>query len=572
MLYKKFVIKKYRAIKEIEVPIKKDITPLIGINESGKTSILNGILAFDKTKDNSLNGNHLIYKNRYENQTEDCEIDAHVLLENEEEFNSIGSSIGLNMDSEAYKWIYKKLISKDPIIIRRICESNKLTKKYIIITDEIDNNQGEMKKLVNEIINRLPTILYFDDFSDRVPDEIIFPTTYVLDGKLKNDKFREWQDLIIEIFNRALNKELTLQDFLKLEEADDRDNYLSDVNDTLNKMIIEEWDKLKSMYKNLADEKADLQVTLIYDEHNSCFKFKIKDRENGNQRNFDISNRSKGFQWFFNFIVKLKFNPKYNDETTNAIFLLDEPGSYLHSSAQTELLRKLCEIGKENTIIYCTHSQYLLDPNVINIAEIKVISKNNGDIKIENINEGSGNESMGAFSPLYDSLRINFGFSNPKFDKCLLTEGITDYYFFKMFFSKNLNIEIIPGAGCTNLKEMISLLIPFSTSFLVILDNDDEGQKAKIKYEEFYGQSFSDNVYIYPKGKNKKFELENLLSSKDVQAIKKATNTTSIKKAIKLLYFMDISIKDSIKEGFSTETQVNIKMVEEYIKNHFGIN
>ena len=95
-----------------------------------------------------------------------------------------------------------------------------------------------------------------------------------------------------------------------------------------------------------------------------------------------VTQRSKGFQWFFNFIMKLKFNPKYTQNPENAIYLLDEPGSYLHSSAQTELLKKLCDIGKNNTIVYCTHSQYLLDPDVINIGWIKICSKVDGKINL----------------------------------------------------------------------------------------------------------------------------------------------------------------------------------------------
>lgn len=56
MKYTKFIIKNYKAIDELTVNLSRNVIPLIGVNESGKTSILQAILAFDKDKDNLLDG------------------------------------------------------------------------------------------------------------------------------------------------------------------------------------------------------------------------------------------------------------------------------------------------------------------------------------------------------------------------------------------------------------------------------------------------------------------------------------------------------------------------------------
>jgi len=65
MKYTKFIIKNYKAIDELTVNLSKNVIPLIGLNESGKTSILQAILAFDKDKDNLLDGLHVNTKNKY---------------------------------------------------------------------------------------------------------------------------------------------------------------------------------------------------------------------------------------------------------------------------------------------------------------------------------------------------------------------------------------------------------------------------------------------------------------------------------------------------------------------------
>jgi predicted ATP-dependent endonuclease of OLD family len=65
MNVKHFSIKNYRAIKEIDISLRYSLIPIIGINESGKTSILQAILAFDFRRDKYNKGEHLEYQNKY---------------------------------------------------------------------------------------------------------------------------------------------------------------------------------------------------------------------------------------------------------------------------------------------------------------------------------------------------------------------------------------------------------------------------------------------------------------------------------------------------------------------------
>ena len=160
----------------------------------------------------------------------------------------------------------------------------------------------------------------------------------------------------------------TLISYLKVSDPDTKADILSDVQQTLNKEIIDEWKRIKNSGASFADDSDKLELVIV--NQGNSFKFKVKDKSNNDkQRTFDINERSKGFQWFFNYMVKLKFNPNYKGKLENSIFLLDEPGSYLHSSAQSELLKELHTVSEKNTIIYCTHSQYLLNPEIIKLGK-----------------------------------------------------------------------------------------------------------------------------------------------------------------------------------------------------------
>src|SRR5690606_28515711 len=67
-----------------------------------------------------------------------------------------------------------------------------------------------------------------------------------------------------------------------------------------------------------------------------------------------LKNRSKGFNWFFSFLVW--FKKIQEDSNSKYILLLDEPGLNLHASAQADLLRFLEDLSENYQIIYTTHS------------------------------------------------------------------------------------------------------------------------------------------------------------------------------------------------------------------------
>src|SRR5690554_5189679 len=122
MKYTKFKIRNYKAIEELTIDLTSNVIPLIGLNESGKTTILQAILAFDKDKDNVLNGIHLNTKNKYKTTQLPCEIKACLVLEDKEEFQEIGEELRLNMDDPIYSWLESSLEKNSEICLQRVTE------------------------------------------------------------------------------------------------------------------------------------------------------------------------------------------------------------------------------------------------------------------------------------------------------------------------------------------------------------------------------------------------------------------------------------------------------------------
>lgn len=569
MYYSKFIINKYKAIKDIEVTLKDNLIAIIGINESGKTSILQAIFAFNQANDKKSGGVHLLAKNKYDLHSTNHSVAADIKFETEDEIDELFVQAGVKSSQKFYKEaisFFKETYNNNKSI--RITRN--LDDKTYFFNDLNIENKTMRNQLISQILESLPYVLYFDDFTDRVPAQITFPASYMSkDYKSETDKKRtEWHSYIEEIFMRSTQN--TLKAFLETQDADDRAGTLSDVSDELQKNIINDWKNLKILENDLDKEIGDLELELNYNQNEltkeHIFEFKVKDKKNkGKKRSFPITDRSKGFQWFFNFAIKLKYNHKYVENPRNAIYLLDEPGSYLHSSAQTELLKSLKGISTDNKVIYCTHSQYLLSPETITLNSIRIADrdKETGVISLINFGEYDKSKNQGALSPLYDALHLHLGKHDfPKDEKIIITEGITDFYFFDMLnkhtnFLKNSPISIIPGAGATQLKDLISFSIAWANKYTVFLDNDNEGRIAFATYKNFFEEEEANKWLLYSNSQ-KDFKLETFLSKDDTTKLINLTSAKNIKNAIIKLYFSDTSIQKDFFENLSTETNNNL--------------
>lgn len=92
----------------------------------------------------------------------------------------------------------------------------------------------------------------------------------------------------------------------------------------LNEKITTKWKELFGNNNiNFNEIKLDAEPT----DNKLCLSFKIQTQS---KREFLVNERSKGFKWFFSFLLYTEFRKK---RTKNILFLLDEPASNLHSSA-----------------------------------------------------------------------------------------------------------------------------------------------------------------------------------------------------------------------------------------------
>lgn len=592
MKFRRFHIHNYRAIREAVVNLNDGLIPIIGINESGKSTLLQAILCFDKRKDGyiseSTEGDHLECSNMYElskNQAP-CFVMAEVSFDNESEINSLCDKMQVTHSDQIKANLLAIFKNNRTLLLKRKISPEKSERTYEISGIDLpDETKNHFADLLSEYT---PPIIYLNDrqLSDNI-GTINFPQGYIgEDWRPGRSKYQaENRALLEELFYISSEERYSLKDFLQLSSDKDRSNLKRAVESLLNSVVISEWEKLKNLGIGVSDSSysSNLQFEIDYqynpedDKKTFSFYIRLIDRSKSSAgKEFDLISRSKGFKWFLNFILKIKYNSDYLDHPSKALFLLDEPGSFLHSSAQEGLLEQLCQYSNSNPIIFCTHSQYFLNPRKINICSVKIVSRENGIITLKNFNEAGTSNYSGAWSPLYHALHLATSihvFENSKLvlgvSNAIITEGVTDFYFFDMLknYSDKIassTLHFIPGTGAGQLRELISICLSTSDKFMIFLDSDDAGEAAYNKYKKEFGDSIAKYIWKYKSpSKESKFKLENFLSENDEHKLLSITNETSIKHGIITLYYME----DEVKRHFFAELDaVTIDNLSDAIK------
>ena len=165
MHYKRFIIKNYRAIVgPLEIDLANShLTPIIGVNESGKTTILHAIYAFDSFNDKLNDGRHLQdTSNLYRSSSPPATIEAVVEMTKAELDDAISRCEEGNEPLRPHLTELKKS-RKLPltVTIRRDLK----TLKYSLDSDRFGPPQLQ-HALAIQITLGLPYILFFDDFRD----------------------------------------------------------------------------------------------------------------------------------------------------------------------------------------------------------------------------------------------------------------------------------------------------------------------------------------------------------------------------------------------------------------------
>lgn len=574
MKYKKFEILNFKGIEKMTFDLSKgrgsDVYTLVGLNESGKTTILQALAFFyekimqssanfDKY-DNSLHSSgidkltDLIPKNREADFSENVIIKATIEM-------AQADADKLSELADRFKFKFKKTYSMEfniSLVIK--FRDSKLQSTVPIVefdlnpSGTIGRNQREVKLLDDPsrrrdvgqfIAKRLPAIIYYPNFLLEFPEKIQLEPS--VNEEASQAFYRRFLQDILDSFKGDFELQKSIVE--KSHSTDDQDR--KSLRQTLRKMSAQEKIVFREDFKMLSNASKNKSIVISEPEKSkksdlnhagSAFnplqlEIAIEDGIN----RFSVKERSLGFGWLFAFLLITHFRIQ-RKHSSKPIFIFDEPASNLHSTYQMALLKAIDDLVADSKalVIYSTHSHYMINPKWLGAAYIvqnhaasdqedDPFSRPPTNIGIETYRSFAVHhpDQRTFFQPILDVLEYKPS-NLEMIANALIVEGKSDYYFLEIFkrILKEKGFATIPGTGSGNFRSVTSLYIGWSKPMVIILDADEEGLAKKRAYLEEYGEILNGKIFtladINPSWEG--FEIEDLISSEDRKEIALITN------------------------------------------------
>lgn len=555
----KATINRYKCIeKEQSFDVESNITVLVGMNESGKTSILESLSKANYFEDDDafkFNAIHDYPRKQKKAMDKSGVIPEAVKLQYEiddELKTAIEEDVGVAIQSTRFSFTRKydnsklwtvSFVNKNDFIKAKakavgiknkeqiealikisnasefdaflknqsaetddaILEQIKSLKKYFENKSNWDNCIDEYIT-ITYLVPNLPKFMYYDDY-------YMLPARVSLNGIASN--------------SNATSADKTAKALLELADIDvdkvikstNYEEFIAELEAT-QLTITDELFKYWTTNKNLKILFNIDKVEQVDNRNNTRIVDHVLDIRVQNQRSgvsLPLSNRSKGFNWFFSFLVWFMKIQENRDDTY--ILLLDEPGLNLHAKAQNDLLKFLCDLSENYQIIYTTHSPFMI--NTENLNQVRtVLEKDDGT----HISESE--KDPNTLFPLQAALGYDLAQNLFVAKKNLLVEGIADLTYLTIL-SSMLNdsgrvslkddVVIVPTGGADKIATFVSLLRGNELSMVCLLDTfTDKSSQARLNNLTVQNIIKEKKIIFYHDVLNRKFaDVEDMFSVDD---------------------------------------------------------
>jgi predicted ATP-dependent endonuclease of OLD family len=455
MYISKIELFNYRGIKDFrEINLSK-FSSIVGKNDAGKTIVLNAIGAFLDIKNFPIT--HTDFNNI------DNPVDFIFTFSGENLAELLSTKIKSKVKKgEGLDEFVSDFVGNNEIVYRRVVfTASKSWSKESILVDDFEN--PELQKLYFKSDEEINIII--EKYKIEIPVE----------GKGRNSKAEKIKNIKLH-FSEEPRKNFWLDDEMKISslfpevemfkadyglEADTKfkTSSVTEIEDYFNREearleifkneISAEMQKeaqiLKTYMAEYASNLKDIDITPSISWKDSIKSVDVSFQFIGDEKFIPMTHKGTGYRRLF-MVARFRYLAE-KSKGNNIIYLIEEPETFLHPTAQLDLLKALKELSEENQVITTTHSPVFAGATDVNGV---ILCTKDGQSNYENVNAGTEQDFL---FKIIDELGIKPSFNlRDHFDKILFVEGQNDSIFYKMI-AKNIlamnmeNILILPCGG-----------------------------------------------------------------------------------------------------------------------------
>lgn len=450
------VIKNFLSIEYMEIEDIDNTLILVGKNNVGKTSIMNGIKL--------LCNQYTITSISYHTNNEPIEIQVTLELF-ERDLHYLYENRRVSLHHRYDKWL-NEFYTRIPV------SENKVTAILKVYPNGERRFADQVQKQNNYIEEIMPGLHIVTenrdlDFLDNQlvdihgfseMDEVI-KNTCIFDGTRPcNDCFD-----CIGYINKKTPMDLTMQETFKLVNYKMYSTNLKKYADSINKFFKQNYGShYEISYKFDFDIETLLKIHTIVENQNLNFERNIKD--------VNLSMKSLYILSLFQAYIEV-------EGVMNNIILIEQPELHLHPELQKIASEIIYRLSKKNQVIFTTHSPHLLyNFSTKQIQQIAVSSKTHNTVLGQAVTIDQVLDDLGYSAN--DLINADFVFIvEGKDDRSRLPMLLDKYYSEMRDSDGDLNrIAIIPTNSCTNIKTYANLKFInrgfLKNNFLMIRDSD----------------------------------------------------------------------------------------------------
>ncbi|MBX3115375.1 MAG: AAA family ATPase [Fimbriimonadaceae bacterium] len=508
----KFEVRNFKGLRRLnlDVPENTKTLTLIGLNETGKTTVLEALNFLSYTVEKTTDLSAL--------SVGQFEVFKLIPISERHDFNDqISVSVTFNLDRGDVQALVAKAkeLGYSSLAVDNLF---KVTEMYRFKNSELIGSRmnswditfkalkgrstkeklidgSDWQTLVQVLKSRMPKVFFFENFLFEFPDAIYLDES--ADNSGKGKFYRSIIEHVLLEVAPGSSIQTHLIDRIKSDQIAARqalDSLLLKMSQYVSKMVLGEWNKIFGRPQTSREIKFDFGC----DEDGDCY-IEIKIREGGDI--YEVNDRSLGFRWFLSFLLATTYATK--GFSSPALLLLDEPASNLHPAAQARLLNSLDSMTNCR-IIYTTHSHHMVNADWLGgtyvVRNLALLHTSEGDdydpksteIEVFKYRTFVSNypDQVSYFQPVLDVLEYQP--NRLSFDKSVVVvEGKSDFHAFRLGLrgmGEELAFSVIPGTGAGSSRTLIQLLSGWGIPFIVLLDSDEEGKKQMNNYTDRFGE------------------------------------------------------------------------------------
>ncbi len=487
MFISKIIIKNFRGIDILENLNVSRINTFVGKNDSGKSTILRALDCFFDEKKFDIKD---VFKGKLEEEKvsiqvsfsspveiDDLAVDSEKFITIKKEFEVINGKPKSNAYYKCFDFKeekYQDLWNKKEEDLNTLITEAGLTpeksgrgKKNVIRIDQIKSHLSSADRedrynLIGDFIKNI----------EKTYEELSFPEYSLFDAE---------QDLSVDATNFQSQFKPIVSSYFETTKTK-----TEEIEKGLKADLAIEFEEIrKYMVKNVSGLKK-FNPTTEFDWTKSLKKFDLNLEFDGDAFDVPISHKGTGFKRllmvaYFEYLANKK-------GAKNQIFAIEEPETFLHPSAQEDLLKSIIEISETSQFFLTTHSPVFA--GATNGANSILVTKNTSGIsKYEK-------DSDGIINKIISELGIRPDYSLIKRSKFLVfVEGRDDVLFLRCLASKILNKNLVAdeiacviggGSSLSNYADLDLFKHINGAKYAVLVDGDNgdvikQKEKEKIK-------------------------------------------------------------------------------------------